>query len=59
MAKTVKKIITAVAVTLIMGYIGIYIGAMMNLEGYLGVIFSIASMGAFILHSIEKINEHK
>ncbi len=58
-AENMKKIITAVAVTLIMGYIGIYIGAMMNLEGYLGVIFSIASMGAFILHSIEKINEHK
>lgn len=54
-----KKIITAVAVTLVTGYIGIYIGAMMNLEGYLGVIFSIASMGAFILHSIEKISEHK
>lgn len=34
-----EKNITAVIVTLIMGYIGIYIGAMMNLEGYLGVIF--------------------
>lgn len=34
-----EKNYTAVAVTLIMGYIGIYIGAMMNLEGYLGVIF--------------------
>ena len=47
------KIILAIIVTIIMGYIGIIIGAMLNLEGYLGIIFSIATMGAFILHAIE------
>ena len=47
------KIVVAVIMTIIMGYIGIIIGAMLNLEGYLGVIFSIATMGAFILHAIE------
>lgn len=39
--------------TILFGYLGLIIGAMLNLEGYLGVIFSIATMGAFILHSIE------
>lgn len=47
------KIIVAIIVTIIMGYIGIIIGAMLNLEGYLGIIFAIATMGAFILHAIE------
>ena len=47
------KIIFAVIATVIIGYIGFIIGAMLNLEGYLGVVFSIATMGAFILHSIE------
>ena len=47
------KIILAIIVTIIMGYIGIIIGAMLNLEGYLGIIFAIATMGAFILHAIE------
>lgn len=47
------KIILAIIVTIIMGYIGIIIGAMLNLEGYLGIIFSIATMGAFILYAIE------
>ena len=47
------KIVVAVIMTIIMGYIGIIIGAMLNLEGYLGVIFSITTMGAFILHAIE------
>ena len=47
------KIIIAIIATVLFGYIGIIIGAMLNLEGYLGVIFSIATMGAFILHSIE------
>ena len=47
------KIIIAIIATILLGYIGIIIGAMLNLEGYLGIIFSIATMGAFILHSIE------
>ena len=47
------KIILAIISTILFGYVGIIIGAMLNVEGYLGVIFSIATMGAFILHSIE------
>lgn len=47
------KIIVAIVATVILGYVGIIIGAALNLEGYLGVIFSIATMGAFILHAIE------
>lgn len=48
------KIVIAIIATIIFGYIGIIIGAMFNLEGYLGIIFSVATMGAFILHSIER-----
>jgi len=47
------KIVIAIIVTIVFGYVGIIIGAMLNLEGYLGVIFSIVTMGAFILHAIE------
>ena len=49
-----RKIIIAIIATIVFGYIGIIIGAMLNLEGYLGIIFAIATMGAFILHTIEK-----
>ena len=48
------RIIIAILVTILMGYVGIIIGAMLNLEGYLGIIFAIATMGAFILEEIEK-----
>lgn len=47
------RIIIAILVTILMGYVGIIIGVMFNLEGYLGVIFAIATMGAFILHAID------
>lgn len=47
------KIVIAIIATILFGYAGIIIGAMLNCEGYLGVIFSIAIMGAFILHAIE------
>lgn len=47
------RIIIAILVTILMGYVGIIIGAMLNLEGYLGIIFAIATMGAFILHAID------
>ena len=47
-----KKILIPVIVTIIAGYIGIMIGACMNMEGYLGNIFAIASMGGFILKAI-------
>ncbi len=48
------KIAVAMITTIIMGYIGFIFGAMLNLEGYLGIVFAIATMGAFILHSIDK-----
>ena len=41
------KIIAAIIATILFGYLGIIIGATLNLEGYLGVIFAIATMGAF------------
>ncbi len=47
------RIIIAILVTILMGYVGIIIGAMLNLEGYLGIIFAIATMGAFILYAID------
>ena len=37
------KIIVAILATILMGYVGIIIGAMLNLEGYLGIIFEIAT----------------
>lgn len=39
--------------TIIAGLVGIYFGVVFNLKGYLGIIFSIAVMGAFIIHAIE------
>ena len=50
----VSKAVSAFILTVIMGLIGIYLGAFLNLEGYLGIIFSIATMGAFIISAIEK-----
>ena len=40
--------------TLIVGIAGLYIGAVLNMEGYLGVIVSVASVGAFIVDAINK-----
>jgi hypothetical protein len=36
-----------------LGVIGIYLGAMLNLEGYLGSVFAIAAVGAFIVSEID------
>ena len=44
----------ALVLTIITGYIGFILGAALNLEGYLGVVFAIAVMGYFILDTIEK-----
>ena len=38
-------------------YVGFILGAALNLEGYLGIVFAIAVMGYFILDAIEKNNE--
>ena len=47
-----KKVLIPVIVTIIAGYLGIIIGASINVEGYLGNVFAIASMGGFILKAI-------
>lgn len=41
------------------GFAGVYIGAAFNLEGYLGIILSIAIMGFFIIQAIENKNTNK
>jgi hypothetical protein len=43
-------------ITFIAGFIGIYIGASLNLEGYLGIIISISTMGYFIISAIEEMH---
>ncbi len=48
-----KKILMFI-VTVVAAYIGFILGAALNLEGYLGVVFAIAVVGMFILDAIEK-----
>lgn len=48
-----KKSIKALITTSFVGFLGIYIGAFMNLEGYLGVILAIAT----IMHTKKDINK--
>ena len=48
-----KKVLLFV-LTVIAAYIGFIIGAALNLEGYLGIVFAIAVVGIFILDAIEK-----
>ena len=48
-----KKVLLFIS-TVIAAYIGFIIGATLNLEGYLGVVFAIAVVGIFILDAIEK-----
>lgn len=40
--------------TVIAAYIGFIIGAALNLEGYLGIVFAIAVVGIYLLDAIEK-----
>lgn len=44
----------AVILTIVAGYIGFIFGAILNLEGYLGIVFAIAVMGYFVMDAIEK-----
>ena len=44
----------SIVLTIIAGYVGFILGTALNLEGYLGIVFSIAVMGYFILEAIEK-----
>ena len=48
-----RKVI-AVILTIVAGYIGFILGAILNLEGYLGIVFAIAVMGYFVMDAIEK-----
>lgn len=48
-----SKAITASLVTAIIGLLGIYLGAAINLEGYLGIIFVVASATGFIVSSLD------
>lgn len=48
-----KRPVKALIITFMAGTIGIYLGAAINLEGYLGIILSIATMGYFIISAIE------
>jgi cell division protein FtsX len=48
------KAFTAFIVTIFVGIFGIYLGAILNLEGYLGIVFAIATIGSYIVSSIEK-----
>ena len=40
--------------TVVAAYIGFIIGAALNLEGYLGIVFAIAVVGIYLLDAIEK-----
>ncbi len=52
-----KRAIKATLLTIVFGIVGIYLGALLNLEGYLGIIFAIATMGYFIIEAIENKNK--
>ncbi len=48
------NLFTAFAATVLSGLAGIFLGGALNMEGYLGVILSIAVMGCFILRAVER-----
>lgn len=48
-----SQTILAVISTIIAGVMGTYLGAAINIEGYLGIILSVATMGGFIIATIE------
>jgi hypothetical protein len=48
-----RKSTLALIWTIIAGLVGLYLGAIINAEGYLGNILSIAVMGFFIIRTIE------
>ena len=48
-----KKVLLFI-LTVIAAYVGFIVGAALNLEGYLGIVFAIAVVGMFILDAIEK-----
>lgn len=52
-----SKTIVSVVVTILAGIIGMYLGAAINLEGYLGLVFAIAVATGFIVQAIEQNNK--
>ena len=50
----VMRKVIAVILTIVAGYIGFILGAILNLEGYLGIVFAIAVMGYFVMDALEK-----
>lgn len=48
------KAIFAFILTVVAGILGLIVGLATGMDGYLGVFFSIATMGAFIVYSLEK-----
>ncbi len=48
------KAFMAFILTILAGVFGIYLDAEYNLDGYLGIILAIATMGSYIVSSIEK-----
>lgn len=52
-----SKTIVSVVVTILVGIIGIYLGAAINLEGYLGLVFAIAAATGFIVSAINRNNK--
>lgn len=61
-----RKVLFAIFASLFMGFVGLIVGVLVdevfggvNFEftPYISIVFVIITMGAFILHSIEKKNE--
>jgi hypothetical protein len=52
-----SKTMVSVVVTILSGIIGIYLGATINLEGYLGLVFAIATATGFIIQAIKQNNK--
>lgn len=48
------KKVWALVLTILAGILGLYIGAMLNAEGYFGSVFAIAVMGYFVIDAIEQ-----
>jgi len=54
-----KRSTTALILTIVFGIAGVFLGAMMNAEGYIGNIIAIAVMGFFIIRAIEDNKDRK
>ena len=51
-----SKEVKAVIITVLAGIIGLYLGASINLEGYLGLIFAIAAATVLLSQRLTVIN---